>query len=95
MLNLLFVGMILLLFSIMCFCIQRKHLLNLLLSLEFIVLSLFFMMILLLLNYNNELYFLMLFILFSVCEGVLGLSVMVSIVRSHGNDFFYNMNILW
>jgi hypothetical protein len=25
---------------------------------------------------------------FSVCEGFLGLSVLVSIVRSHGNDYF-------
>ncbi|KAJ9589210.1 hypothetical protein L9F63_028006, partial [Diploptera punctata] len=28
------------------------------------------------------------FLTFSVCEGALGLSILVSIIRSYGNDFF-------
>nr|YP_008080663.1 NADH dehydrogenase subunit 4L [Mecopoda niponensis]AFK15640.1 NADH dehydrogenase subunit 4L [Mecopoda niponensis] len=76
------------------FCSKRKHLLATLLSLEFIVLSLFLMLFLLLNSYDYELYFSMMFLTFSVCEGALGLSVLVSMIRTHGNDFFQSFSIL-
>nr|QLY90210.1 NADH dehydrogenase subunit 4L [Hydraena gracilis] len=77
------------------FCLNRKHLLTMLLSLEFIILSLYFNMFLYLSYYSNEYYFSMIFMTMSVCEGVLGLSILVSLVRSHGNDYFQSFNILW
>lgn len=76
------------------FVYSYKHLLNILLSLEFIVLTLFFILFFFL-NLNNfELYFSMFFLTFAVCEGVLGLSIIVSIIRTHGNDYFLNFSIL-
>nr|QJF72895.1 NADH dehydrogenase subunit 4L [Nephus voeltzkowi]QJF72908.1 NADH dehydrogenase subunit 4L [Nephus voeltzkowi]QJF72921.1 NADH dehydrogenase subunit 4L [Nephus voeltzkowi]QJF72934.1 NADH dehydrogenase subunit 4L [Nephus voeltzkowi] len=77
------------------FCMKRKHLLMMLLSLEFIVLVLFFMIYIYLMNYNYEFYFSMIFISLSVCESVLGLSLLVSLIRSYGSDYFYMFNILW
>jgi NADH-ubiquinone oxidoreductase chain 4L len=80
--------------GIFSFIYSYKHLLNVLLRLEFIVLRLFFI-IFFYLNLNSyELYFLIFFLTFSVCEGVLGLSILVSIIRSHGNDYFLNFSIL-
>nr|QEO33539.1 NADH dehydrogenase subunit 4L [Conanalus pieli] len=76
------------------FCSNRKHLLAMLLSLEFIVLSLFIMLIFFLSYFQFELYFSMVFLTFSVCEGALGLSVLVSMIRTHGNDFFQTFSIL-
>nr|YP_010735842.1 NADH dehydrogenase subunit 4L [Phytomastax pentaspinula]WEL32815.1 NADH dehydrogenase subunit 4L [Phytomastax pentaspinula] len=70
------------------FSSKRKHLMLVLLSLEYIVISLFLMIVLYLLCFNNELYFVIIFMVMSVCEGVLGLSILVSMIRSHGNDFF-------
>ena len=76
------------------FVYSYKHLLRILLSLEFIVLALFFILFFYL-NLNNfELYFSMYFLTFSVCEGVLGLSILVSMIRTHGNDYFLNFSIL-
>lgn len=76
------------------FVSNRKHLLISLLSLEFLVLRLF----LLLFYYLNmnfmENYFLIIFLVFSVCEGVLGLSILVSIIRTHGNNYFQSYNLL-
>nr|YP_010735829.1 NADH dehydrogenase subunit 4L [Myrmeleomastax wideis]WEL32802.1 NADH dehydrogenase subunit 4L [Myrmeleomastax wideis] len=69
------------------FSSKRKHLILVLLSLEYIVISLFLMIVLYLLFFNNELYFVIIFMVMSVCEGVLGLSILVSMIRSHGNDF--------
>lgn len=74
---------------------KRKHLLLILLRLEFIVLSLFIIIYLYLRIYNNEYYFIMIFITIVVCEGVLGLSILVSLIRTHGNDYFQTFNLLW
>lgn len=73
---------------------RRAHLLATLLRLEFIVLSLFLFLFggLNLLNYEN--FFRLVFLTFRVCEGALGLSILVSIIRTHGNDYFQTFSIL-
>nr|YP_010586143.1 NADH dehydrogenase subunit 4L [Dolophilodes bellatulus]UZZ43892.1 NADH dehydrogenase subunit 4L [Dolophilodes bellatulus] len=81
-------------FGFMSFLLVRKHLIMLLLSLEFIMLSLFLMMTLIFLKFMNEYYFLMIFMIFMVCEGVLGLSIMVSMVRVWGNDYFQSLSLI-
>nr|URX52899.1 NADH dehydrogenase subunit 4L [Glyptotermes sp. 3 AB-2022a]URX52912.1 NADH dehydrogenase subunit 4L [Glyptotermes sp.]URX52925.1 NADH dehydrogenase subunit 4L [Glyptotermes sp. 5 AB-2022a] len=76
------------------FCSNRKHLLITLLSLEFLVLSLFVTIYFYLCLFNYELYFVMLFLVFSVCEGALGLSILVSMIRGFGNDYFQSYSVL-
>nr|WGO58038.1 NADH dehydrogenase subunit 4L [Rhabdoblatta ecarinata] len=92
--------MMYLFFSVMFFCgiwvfsSNRKHLLATLLSLEFIVLVLYGIMYNYLISFNYELYFSMIFLTFSVCEGALGLSILVSMIRSYGSDFFNAYSML-
>nr|YP_010621015.1 NADH dehydrogenase subunit 4L [Periplaneta japonica]WAX39398.1 NADH dehydrogenase subunit 4L [Periplaneta japonica] len=92
--------MMIIFFSIMFFCgiwvfsSGHKHLLIVLLSLEFIVLILFLMLYIYLNGFNYELFFSMVFLTFSVCEGVLGLSILVSMIRSFGNDYFQSYIML-
>nr|QNP10002.1 NADH dehydrogenase subunit 4L [Ochthebius lederi] len=88
-------SMIMYIIGILVFSFKRKHLLLILLSLEFIILSLYFNMFLYLSYFMNEFYFSMIFLSMSVCEGALGLSLLVSLIRSHGNDYFQSFNILW
>nr|AVG72774.1 NADH dehydrogenase subunit 4L [Saturnia boisduvalii] len=76
------------------FVSKNKHLLIVLLSLEFIVLSIFFLLLLLLSFIEYDMYMLMVFLVFSVCEGALGLSILVSMIRTHGNDYFQSFNLL-
>nr|YP_009487845.1 NADH dehydrogenase subunit 4L [Anopheles nimbus]AWB98936.1 NADH dehydrogenase subunit 4L [Anopheles nimbus] len=76
------------------FVSNRKHLLSTLLSLEYMVLSLFIFLFFYLNYMNYEGYFSMFFLTFSVCEGVLGLSILVSMIRTHGNDYFQSFSIL-
>nr|ASM82692.1 NADH dehydrogenase subunit 4L [Suwallia bimaculata] len=76
------------------FVSKRKHLLLTLLSLEFMVLSLFLVLFIFLNLMNCELFFSMVFLTFSVCEGALGLSILVSMIRTHGNDYFQSFSIL-
>nr|ARH54620.1 NADH dehydrogenase subunit 4L [Rhizophagus aeneus] len=77
------------------YSLKRKHLLLMLLSLEFISLSLFSLLMLFLSNMNYENYFSMLFLSMTVCEGVLGLSLLVSMIRVHGNDYIMTFSFLW
>nr|YP_009092111.1 NADH dehydrogenase subunit 4L [Anthocharis bambusarum]AGG40679.1 NADH dehydrogenase subunit 4L [Anthocharis bambusarum] len=79
----------------MIFVSKHKHLLIVLLSLEFIVLSVYMLMIIYFLMMNYNMYMLMVFLVFSVCEGALGLSILVSMIRTHGNDYFQSYNLLW
>nr|YP_010437818.1 NADH dehydrogenase subunit 4L [Neurobasis chinensis]UTB53950.1 NADH dehydrogenase subunit 4L [Neurobasis chinensis] len=80
--------------GIYSFVSKRKHLLSTLISLEFIFLSLFFCMFVMLIFYMFDMYFLLYFLSFSVCEGALGLSLLVSMIRTHGTDFFGVFNMV-
>nr|YP_009024076.1 NADH dehydrogenase subunit 4L [Mekongiella kingdoni]ADZ56309.1 NADH dehydrogenase subunit 4L [Mekongiella kingdoni] len=79
--------------GIYVFSSSRKHLLVVLLSLEYIVLSLFMLIIIYLFSYDYDYYFPLIFLVFSVCEGALGLSILVSMIRSYGNDFFSSFSL--
>uniref|UniRef100_UPI0030011A78 NADH dehydrogenase subunit 4L n=1 Tax=Gonypeta brunneri TaxID=2909294 RepID=UPI0030011A78 len=76
------------------FCSKRKHLLVTLLSLEFIVLILFILLYYYVMLMSGELYITMFFMSFAVCEGALGLSILVSMIRTHGNDYFNSFGLL-
>nr|AJM70185.1 NADH dehydrogenase subunit 4L [Alpheus lobidens] len=80
--------------GLLTFVSIRKHLLNTLLSLEFIMVNLFWFMSVLLGSVGGDLYFSLFFLTMAACEGALGLALLVSIVRTHGNDNFSSFSIL-
>nr|ASY98583.1 NADH dehydrogenase subunit 4L [Camelomantis moultoni] len=80
--------------GLLVFSSKRKHLLMTLLSLEFIVLVLFIILYYYVVVMSGELYLTMFFLSFAVCEGALGLSILVSMIRTHGNDFFNSFGLL-
>nr|YP_010626164.1 NADH dehydrogenase subunit 4L [Dybowskyia reticulata]WBK02999.1 NADH dehydrogenase subunit 4L [Dybowskyia reticulata] len=80
--------------GIIVFCSTRKHLLLSLLSLEFMVLCVFLSLFLMMMTFGYEIYFSLLFLVFTVCEGALGLSILVTLVRSQGNDYLSSMSVL-
>nr|QDI93864.1 NADH dehydrogenase subunit 4L [Tuxedo nicholi] len=72
--------------GLLIFVSLRKHLLITLLSLEYLVLCLFLYIVYFVIFYIGDVYIIMMFLTFSVCEGVLGLSILVGLIRCHGND---------
>nr|QSL98481.1 NADH dehydrogenase subunit 4L [Mileewa alara] len=82
------------LFSLMSLIFIRKHILLCLMSLEFIVLSLLMIIMFYCISLSYSFYIYIFYMTFYVCEGVLGLSVMVSMIRYHGNDYLSSM-FLW
>jgi NADH-ubiquinone oxidoreductase chain 4L len=89
-LNVLFIftGVLTTFCGLISFLSYRKHLLNTLLRLEFIILGVFFVLIFFSSGVRKELNYALFFLRLVACEGSLGLSILVSIVRSHGRDYF-------
>lgn len=81
--------------GLLSFLLKYNHLLLLLLSLEFIIVSLYFGIFLYLRFICYEYFFVIIFLILRVTEGVLGLRILVIIIRSHGNDYFLSFTFLW
>nr|AXS65421.1 NADH dehydrogenase subunit 4L [Coleoptera sp. 17 KM-2017] len=81
--------------GLISFSLKRKYFLLMLLSLEFIMLSLFMSIYFYISSFSMEFFFLLIFLTFTVCEGVLGLSVLVKLIRNYGNDNFQSFSVLW
>lgn len=83
------------LLGLIVFSSKRKHLLLILLRLEYLVLSLYLIIFFYLKITNYDNYFSIIFLRFRVCEGSLGLSILVLIIRTHGNDYIFTFSFLW
>lgn len=81
--------------GLLVFTLNRKHLLLILLRLESCVVALYTGLFFLLGNMDYEFFFLIIFLTIRVCEGALGLSLLVLMVRVHGNDFVLSFRTLW
>nr|ALO76195.1 NADH deshydrogenase subunit 4L [Dictyoptera aurora] len=81
--------------SFIIFSFKCQSLLLMLLSLEFVVLSIYLMMFLMFHSYDFGFYFCLIYISMMVCESALGLSILVVMVRSYGNDYMQSLNVLW
>lgn len=75
------------------FISKRKHLLATLLSLEGLMLMIFGVLFWVrsMVSFRN---FVLIFLTLTACEGALGLSLLVSLVRTHGGDNFNSLNAL-
>lgn len=92
--NIWFLSIIIFIVGNIVFVSKHKHLLIILLRLEFIVLGIFFFFILIFNFFDFDIYILIVFLVFSVCEGALGVSILISIIRTHGNDYFQSFSLL-
>nr|UGS80538.1 NADH dehydrogenase subunit 4L [Teliapsocus conterminus] len=75
------------------FYMKSDHLLNMLLSLEYFSIIIFSFMVYSLWT-SSEKFILIYFLTFCVCEGAFGLSILVSLVRSFGNDYLQSLMFL-
>nr|WKK49878.1 NADH dehydrogenase subunit 4L [Subulatus sp.] len=81
-------------FSLISLIFIRKHILLVLISLEFIILVLLLISVIYFLSMSYLFYMYILFMTLFVCEGALGLSLLVNMIRCHSNDYM-NSFFLW
>nr|AIG23352.1 NADH dehydrogenase subunit 4L [Murexia rothschildi] len=76
--------------------IYRSHLMSTLLCLEGMMLSLFILMTLLITHFHMFSMSMtpLILLVFSACEAGVGLSLLVKISTTHGNDYIQNLNLL-
>nr|ASM82731.1 NADH dehydrogenase subunit 4L [Eosembia sp. FS-2017] len=86
--------MFMMLCGLLVFIFSCDYLLVSLLSLEYISLSLFVGLINMMLYGGFSLDFMIIFLIMMVCEGVIGLSLLVIMVRSSGLDYYGVLNML-
>nr|YP_010037048.1 NADH dehydrogenase subunit 4L [Mungos mungo]QQW47590.1 NADH dehydrogenase subunit 4L [Mungos mungo] len=82
--------------SLLGLLIYRSHLMSSLLCLEGMMLSLFIMMTLIILNNHFTLASMtpIVLLVFAACEAALGLSLLVMVSNTYGNDYVQNLNLL-
>nr|QYF07840.1 NADH dehydrogenase subunit 4L [Hypoponera sauteri] len=79
-------------FSLLLMTMVYKFMLMILMMMEFFILSISFMMYMVFSVMNLEIYTIY-YIIFSVCESVLGLMILVLVIRSSGEEMYYSMNL--
>ena len=85
---------LLIIFPIISFLIQKKHLLILLLSLEGVILSLVLILSIISFSLKTINLFTPIFLLaIGACEAALGLSLLVVITRFYGSDLINSLSI--
>uniref|UniRef100_A0AAU6PC01 NADH-ubiquinone oxidoreductase chain 4L n=1 Tax=Dusuna sp. TaxID=3133678 RepID=A0AAU6PC01_9HEMI len=80
--------------SMLSMTLMRKHILMSLMSLEFMMMSLLFVNLMYCIMMGYSMYLFIFLMTFMVCEGVLGLSILVNMIRCQGNDFM-NSTFMW
>nr|AEG25303.1 NADH dehydrogenase subunit 4L [Philotrypesis sp. JHX-2011] len=86
--------MMMFIFSMYMYIYYYSQLLMTLISLEFIMLSTL-MMLNNMLMLNNSMILMLYYMVFVVCESVLGLTILIILIRSYGNDSMNLLNLTW
>lgn len=74
--------------------LRHKHVLNMLLRLEFAALGMVLWLRLLVMRDLTRGRSMIYFYSFVACEGALGLGVLINLVRCHGTDYFLSINLI-
>nr|WLE65349.1 NADH dehydrogenase subunit 4l [Aphidius gifuensis]WLE65362.1 NADH dehydrogenase subunit 4l [Aphidius gifuensis]WLE65375.1 NADH dehydrogenase subunit 4l [Aphidius gifuensis]WLE65388.1 NADH dehydrogenase subunit 4l [Aphidius gifuensis]WLE65401.1 NADH dehydrogenase subunit 4l [Aphidius gifuensis] len=71
-----------------------KHILLTLISLEFMMVNMIYNLYYMMMINEINMFMITIFLGISVCESVLGLSLLINLVRLSGNDYNNNMKLL-
>nr|NP_062843.1 NADH dehydrogenase subunit 4L [Heterololigo bleekeri]BAA92806.1 NADH dehydrogenase subunit 4L [Heterololigo bleekeri]BAB03655.1 NADH dehydrogenease subunit 4L [Heterololigo bleekeri] len=89
----LLLGMFIYMSGVFVLMFQWKHILNILLSFEIMMLGIIFSFLLTWGLYSGDYSIMMVIVVFGVCEASLGLSLLVSLIRVHGNDYVSSLSL--
>lgn len=89
----LMLGIFIYLIGLFVLLFQWKHILNILLSFEILILGIIFSFLLSWGLFRNDYRIIIVVVVFGVCEARLGLSLLVSLIRVHGNDYVRSLSL--
>nr|ALR69323.1 NADH dehydrogenase subunit 4L [Bemisia tabaci] len=79
---------------LMIYLITKTHVINSLIIIEYLTLMVLVSMTLLIKIMNLENHNILYFMILLVTESVVGLSILISMIRTHGNDFMKSSAVL-
>nr|YP_009695255.1 NADH dehydrogenase subunit 4L [Alicella gigantea]QAT19469.1 NADH dehydrogenase subunit 4L [Alicella gigantea] len=88
------VSVLILMSGIISFVLNQGHLLNSLLSLEMIAVGVYMTLSWIFIGLGYEVYYSLYFLIMVVCEGAMGLSLLVIMSFSHGSDYMDSFGML-
>lgn len=80
--------------GLISFVLLRNHFVSTLLRLEFASLSIYLLLFYTLCPTLSELYISLVFLALAACEGALGLSILVAVIKHSGNDFLNTSSLI-
>nr|YP_009773383.1 NADH dehydrogenase subunit 4L [Leptochiton nexus]QIZ12594.1 NADH dehydrogenase subunit 4L [Leptochiton nexus] len=86
------IGCTVVIMAFLTLSLQRKHLLNSLLSLEMMALGLFILLLSMAGSNSSEAMLTLLLLSLSACEASIGLAMLVVLIRTHGNDYVFSLS---
>nr|AJE61795.1 NADH dehydrogenase subunit 4L [Cephus pygmeus] len=89
-----FYSLMLLFMTLMIFVKFNKHILLILMSLEFFVVMMFYVWFMYFSMMDVNQFMSLYYLIFSVNESVLGLTIMIIIMRSEGSDYLSSLSVL-
>lgn len=81
--------------GLLVFILKYNHFLIILIRLEFIILSIYVLLLFYCNQFTFENFISIFYLTFRVCESSLGLSLLVIIIRVYGNDILIIFDSLW
>lgn len=80
--------------GLVIYSLNYKHFLVILLRLEVVVISVFLLIFFFCRSFSLEVFLSIIYLALSVCEGALGLSLLVLIIRTYGRDSLFTFDLL-
>jgi NADH-ubiquinone oxidoreductase chain 4L len=94
MLILIYLFMFMLLTGLLGFLFNQSYVLIRLLFLEYLSVTIFFFISLIVDRIELESYIIIIYLVFCVCEGRIGLGLLILIIRFYGNNFMGRLSLL-
>ncbi|YP_086808.1 NADH dehydrogenase subunit 4L (mitochondrion) [Bemisia tabaci] len=79
---------------VMVYLISKMHIINSLIIIEYISIMVIILMMIFVKSMTLENHNVLYFMILLITESVLGLSILVSMIRTHGNDFLKSSTVL-
>nr|ALC75991.1 NADH dehydrogenase subunit 4l [Bemisia afer] len=76
------------------YSLTKTHIMNNLIMLEYLVMMIIISLFMMVKLMNIETHLVLYFIVLMITESVVGLSMMISMIRTHGNDFLKSTMIM-
>lgn len=79
---------------IILYLINKNHLFNNLVIIEYLTILILITFFIYIIRIKLEIYLIIYFVILRICERIIGLSILISLIRTHRNDYLKSLSII-